>query len=454
MNVTLNKTSDVNGIIKVEVNEADYAAKVKQELKKIQQNANVPGFRKGNVPMGQIKRRFEKSVKSDVLNQEVYEAAINFIRDEKLHVLGEPLPVEVKEINLDDTDYTFEYEVGLAPALNVEIDKSIELPYYRIEVSEDMIAEQNKNLNERLGSQVPGEVADERAVIKGSIQQLNADGTVNTNEGAVQVISGIIAPFTFTDKAEAEKFVGKRVNDKVVFNPYKSCNGNAVELASMLNLDKEIAKDVKDDFEFAISEIIVVKPAEHDQEFYDNVAGRDKVHNEEEYREFLKSMIAGQLENNSRSYFDFTAQKYFLDKYNDMELPVEFLKKWLIARNNNELNAENIDEEFKSMESSLKWQLIREEIADKLGVKIEEKDLLDYAKALAFNQFMQYGMTNMDPATIENAAKHILSDRNNRSRIVETVSDQKLFRAVGEAITVKVEEVPLDKFKEIVGAAD
>ena len=451
MNVSLNKTSDTEGRVIVNVTEADYADKVTKELKRIRTNSNIPGFRKGAAPMSQIKHRYEKAVKSDVLNHEVYDAVIDFIRKEKLHVLGEPLPVEVKEITLTDKDYTFEYEIGLAPSLDIKIDKEISLPYYKIKVSDEMIDEQDKNLKERLGSQVPGEEADERAVIKGSIQQLNSDGTVNTNEGAIQVIAGIIAPFTFKNREEADKFLGRKVNDKVVFNPYKSCEGNAVELASMLNLDKDIAKDVKDDFEFAISEIIVVKPAEHNQEFFDNVAGKDKVHTEDEYREFLKNMIAGQLEGNSVSYFDMTAQKYFTDKYNEMELPVEFLKKWLVARNE-ELTAENIDAEFEQMLPSLKWQLIREELASKLNVTIEEKDLLDFAKGLAFNQFMQYGMTNMDDATIENAAKHILSDKNYRSRIVETVSDQKLFNAVRNAITVNVEEVSLDKFKETVGA--
>ena len=420
-------------------------------MKKIQRNANIPGFRKGAVPMAQIKHRFEKSAKSDALNNIVYEAVMKFIQDEKLHVLGEPLPVEVKEVNLSDKDYTFEYEIGLAPTLNVEVDKKIELPYYKIEVSDEMIEEQNKNLVERFGAQVPGEEVDERAVIKGSLQQLNADGTVNTNEGAIQVISAILAPFTFTSKEEAEKFIGKHVNDKVVFNPYNSCNGSAVELASMLNLDKEIAKDVKDDFEFAISEIIVVKPAEHNQEFFDNVAGKDKIHTEDEYREFLKNMIAHQLEGNSVSFFDANVQKFYIDKYNDMELPNEFLKKWLIARNEG-LTEENIDAEYSAMLPSLKWQLIREALASKLDVKVEENDILNYAKSIAMNQFMQYGMTNMDQATIENAAKRILSDKNYRARIVDNVSDQKLYNAIRNAVNVKVEEVSLDKFKEIVGA--
>lgn len=451
MNITLNKTSDALALIKVDVQENDYAEKVKSELKKIAKSGNFPGFRKGHVPVDQVKKRYGKSVKSDVLNNEVFNKVIDYIREQKLHVLGEPLPVEVKEINLEDKDYTFEYEIGLAPELNVVVDKSVELPYYKIEVSDAMIEEQDKSFRERLGKQEPGEEADEKAVIKGAIMQLNADGSVNTNEGAIQVIAGIVAPFLFKDKEEAKKFLGKKVNDKVVFNPYKTCDGNPVELASMLNIDKEIAADVKDDFEMAISEIIVVKPAEHDQEFFDNVAGKDKVKTEDEYREFVKAMIENQLAGNSNSYFDYTAEKFFLDKYGDMELPVEFLKKWLVARNT-ELTAENIDKEFEEMLPSLKWQLIREAIGTKLDVKVNESDILDFAKMTARKQFSQYGITNMDEQTIEDTAKRILSNNDYRNQIVDQVSNAKLFFAIRHAVTLKEETVSLDKFKEIVGA--
>lgn len=451
MNITLNKTSDALALIKVDVQENDYAEKVKSELKKIAKSGNFPGFRKGHVPVDQVKKRYGKSVKSDVLNNEVFNKVIDYIREQKLHVLGEPLPVEVKEINLEDKDYTFEYEIGLAPELNVVVDKSVELPYYKIEVSDAMIEEQDKSFRERLGKQEPGEEADEKAVIKGAIMQLNADGSVNTNEGAIQVIAGIVAPFLFKDKEEAKKFLGKKVNDKVVFNPYKTCDGNPVELASMLNIDKEIAADVKDDFEMAISEIIVVKPAEHDQEFFDNVAGKDKVKTEDEYREFVKAMIENQLAGNSNSYFDYTAEKFFLDKYGNMELPVEFLKKWLVARNT-ELTAENIDKEFEEMLPSLKWQLILEAIGTKLDVKVNESDILDFAKMTARKQFSQYGITNMDEQTIEDTAKRILSNNDYRNQIVDQVSNAKLFFAIRHAVTLKEETVSLDKFKEIVGA--
>ena len=451
MNVTLDKTSDIEGKFIVYVEEADYEQKVKDELKKIGREAHIPGFRQGHVPAGQIKARFGKQAKSQVLNDTVYEAVINYIRDNKLNVLGEPMPVEVKEVNLDDKDYTFEYEIGLAPVLDIKINKDVKLPYYTIAVSDEMLAEQDKNLCQRLGSQVPGDEVDERAIVKGVLMQLNEDGTVNENPGAIQVVNGIVAPFYFKDKDEAAKFTGKKVDDKVVFNPWKSCEGNAAELSSMLNIDKNIAADVKSDFQFTISEIIVLKPAEHNQEFYDNVFGKDKVTDEEGYKKALTEMIARDLAGNSEQLFQADTEKYLMDKYGDMQFPVNFLKKWLVARNE-ELTAENIDKEFEAMLPSLKWQLIREKVSAELKVEIKEEDLLGYAKAIAYQQFAQYGITNMDDETIEQSAKRLLNDRDTRSRMVERLSDIKLMTAVKEAVTLDNKTVSLEEFRDLVKA--
>lgn len=451
MNVTLDKTSDIEGKFIVNVEEADYEKKVKDELKKIGREAHIPGFRQGHVPAGQIKARFGKQAKSQVLNDTVYEAVINYIRDNKLNVLGEPMPVEVKEVNLDDKDYTFEYEIGLAPVLDIKLDKDVKLPYCTIAVSDEMLAEQDKSLCQRLGSQVPGEEVDERAVVKGVLMQLNEDGTVNENPGAIQVVNGIVAPFYFKDKDEAAKFAGKKVDDKVVFNPWKSCEGNAAELASMLNLDKNIAADVKGDFQMTISEIIVHKPAEHNQEFFDNVFGKDKVKDEDEYKKALTEMIARDLAGNSEQLFQADAEKYLIDKYGDMQLPVAFLKKWLVARNE-ELTAENIDKEFEAMLPSLKWQLIRERVSAELNVELKEEDLLDYAKGVAYHQFAQYGITNMGDETIEQSAKRLLNDRETRSRLVERLSDLKLMNAVKGAVTLEDKTVSFDEFRELVKA--
>ena len=449
MNVTLEKTSEVSAKLNVSIEENDYKDKVVKELKEMGEKHAIPGFRQGHVPFGELNRRFGKQVTSDVINNEVYDAVIGYIRDNKLAVLGEPIPVEVKELDLkNEKDFSFSYELALVPEINVTLDKDVHLPYYNIEVSEDMINEQDKNFRERFGAQVPGEEVEANSLVKGSIMELDEAGNVKTSDDAIQMINGIVAPMYFKDKAEADKFIGKKVNDKVVFNPWKTCEGNAAELSSMLGVDKSKAADIKGDFELSISEIIVLRPAELGQELYDNVLGKDKATTEEEYRNALKDMIARELSRNSEMLFRVDTEKAMMEKYGDMELPVEILKKWLIRRND-ELNDANIDEEYAKMEQGLKWQLIKERIGEICQIKIEEQDLIGHAKMIASMQFAQYGMTNMDDDTLTDYAKRILADKNYRPRIVEEVGDIKLFAAVKEAVTINAENVTLDKFKEI-----
>ena len=448
MNVSFEKLNDVEGKIIVNVEESDYKAKVESEIKKIGRTHNIPGFRKGHVPMGQLVRMFGKQVKSDVLNQEVYEAVVNYIRDNKLGILGEPLPVEVKEISIEQKDFTFAYEIGLAPELDINLDKSTTLDYYPIKVSDEMQEQQDKMLRERFGKQEPGQEFEERALVKGVLMELNADGTVKADEDAIQVTSAIVAPFLFKSKEEAAKFEGKKVGDKVVFNPSASCEGNVAELSSMLNIDKDRAAEVKADFELAISEIIVNRLAEYGQEFYDDVFGKDKVTNEEDYHKNVTAMIAAQLAPNSENLFQYTTEKALVEKYGNFELPAEFLKKWLVARNEG-LTAENIDAEYDKMIPSIKWQLIKERVAQQAGVKIEKEDLENYAKAIAAQQLAQYGMYNLGDDVLADYAKRILDDKNSRAHIIEQVGDRKLFDAIKNLATIDVKEVSLDEFKEV-----
>ncbi len=451
MDIKLEKTDNVSGKIVVNVTSDDYADKVKSELKKIAATHVIPGFRKGHVPMNQLIRRFGRDVKSDVLNNLVFQEVYKYIQDNKLHVLGEPMPVERKEINLDDNDYTFEYRIGLAPDFKLNVNKDITIPYYTIEVSDQMRQDQDKSLRERLGSQVPGDAYEDRALVKGVMMELNPDGTVKETEDAIQVTSTIVAPFYFKSKEEAAKFEGTKVGDKVVFNPYASCEGNVAELASMLNIDKDKAADVKADFELAISEYVVLRPAEHDQEFFNNVFGADKVHNEDEYTKALTDMIAASLAGNSRALFARDVRKYFTDKYADVELPEAFLKEWLVARNEG-LKAETIDEEFVKMRPDLIWQLVSDDITRQFNIEVKEENLLDAARQYARQQFAQYGMTNLDDETITDYAKRLMNEKDFRRRIYESVDENLLFAAVHQAVTLDEKTVTLDEFKKIAEA--
>lgn len=448
----MTKTDAVEARLTVSVEENDYKEKVQKKLKEIGRTHQIPGFRKGHVSMGDLQRRFGREVTSDVINQEVFEAVMKYIEDNKLNVLGQPVPVEVKELDFKtQKDFTFEYDLALAPELNIVLDKSEHIPYYEIEVTDEMINEQDQAFRKRFGAQVPGEEFEKDALVKGSIFELNEDGTVKDGDDAIQVVNGIVAPMYFKSAEQAALFEGKKVGDKVKFNPWDTCNGDPTELSSMLQVDKARVADLHNDFELTISEIIVVRPAELNQEYFDQVFGKDKVHNEEEYRAAIKDMIAAELANNSEMIFRISARKFFTDKYGDMQLPATTLKKWLMMRNE-ELNEANIDAEYEKMVPDLKWQLIKERIAEIAQVKIEEDDLLGFAKALAARQFAQYGMTNMDDETLTNYAKNILADKNYRPRLIEQVGDIKLFNAIENAVTLDREVVSLDRFKEIAAA--
>ena len=425
MQVTLEKTNDLDATIKVEVVEADYAKKVDSDLRELGRTRQIPGFRKGHVSIEHLRRLFGRDVKSHVLNDVVFQAVIEYLRENKIDILGEPLPKKVESIDMAQKDYTFEYEVGLAPEINVEVNKDIKVPFYTIEVSKEML--------------------------DGAIMQLDAEGNVLTTEDAIQVVAGIVSPQHFADQAEAEKFLGKKVGDKVVFNPAKAEGDNKVALASMLNVDKARVENLTSDFEMAISEIIVLRPAELGEEYYKQVFSGKEIKTEEEYWEALKELIARELVQNSDFKFNIDVQKELIDKFGNFELPADFLKKWLAARNP-ELTPEKAAEEYDKMVPSIKWELIKGQIAQKQDIKVSEEDLLNFAKGSALRQFAQYGMFNMTDDVITDYAKRMLEDKKFARQLYEQASDTKLFNALRALVETENKTVSLDEFKKLVGA--
>lgn len=448
MNVTLDKINATTGKLAVSIEEGDYKDKVTAELKKIRREANIPGFRKGAVPMSIVEKRFRKQATSDVINREVYDAVVKYLSENKIDILGEPLPVNVTELDLDkQTDYTFEYELGFAPEVKIEINKEMHLPYYRIEVTPEMVEEQDKAMTGRFGSQEVIETYADRALIKGNIRELGKE------EGFVEKENVIVAPWTFKNSDQAAKFEGVKAGDKVVYNPYTAADGNTAELAAMLSITREEAEKLQGDFELTITEITGLKPAEHNEEFFKHAFGAECT-TEEQYQEALKKSIAAQLLPNSASLFEKMTRETLMKDFGNFELPVEFLKKWLVRRNPEQLNAENIDEEFAKAEPSMKWEILSGRIAEQLGVKVTEEDMLRFATHAAARQFAQYGMANLDEAILKNYAENLLKDQNNRRYIAEQVSNANLFEAIGNAASIDDHTVSLDEFKKLAGVAE
>lgn len=451
MEINFEKTGDARGVITVNVTEADYADKVTEKLKEIGKKHTIPGFRKGHITLPQLRQRFGREVKSEAINDVVFHAVFKYIEDNKIDILGQPLPEASQEIDLKQTDYTFKYEVALAPELDIKLDKEVTLPFYTIAVSDEMAADQDKMLRERFGAQVLGEEVDDKAVVKGSIMELNGDGTVKETADAIQVVSGIVAPFLFKDKDEAAKFLGKKVGDKVVFNPARAAGDSVPEIASMLNVDKEQAAQVRSDFEFVISEITVLRLAEHDQEFYDNVFGKDKVHDEEEYDKALRQFISAQLAPNSFQLFNRDASEYLMKTYGDFTLDAELLKRWL-ARTNPEMTAEQIEKDFDGMIPGIKWEIVSGKVADLLHVEVTDEILNARATAIARQQLQQYGMYNMDDETVADMGRRLLADRKIAQQIHNQCEEIAMYDAIRAAVTVDQKEVSFDDFKKLAEA--
>lgn len=448
MDVTLEKTGDLEGRLVVKIEEADYAARVKKELKEIGQNRQIPGFRKGHVDMAQLQKRFGKQVKAGVLNDVASDAALKYIEDNKIAILGQPIPADENEMNLDNKDFTFVYEIGMMPELNIVFDQNVELDFYNIAVSDEMVAEQDKNIRMQAGDRVTTDTYGERALVKGTIMQLAEDGQVKTD--GIQVTDGIVAPFLFKSKEEAAKFEGTMAGDKVVFDAFATCDGNEAEIASMLHIDRDRVEEARGNFEMTITEYVVNKPAELGQEFYDKVFGADTVHNEEEYFARVRDMIAQGLQPNSRSLFVRMTEDYLMETYGaNMQLPEGFLRKFMV-RVNPEIKAEDVDEQLKLALPGMKWEIIEGQAGRVMGVKVEEDDVKAMARSIAMEQLIQYGMGQMAEQMADYYAENLLKDKDQRRRLVDQAYTSKLMNAIHNAVKLNEKTVSLDEFRALV----
>ena len=451
MNVTINKIDAVNATITVSLEEKDYQDKVKKTLREINMTRPEPGFRPGKVPAGLIQKKYGKAVKYDVVNKEVTDALYNYIKDNEIQVLGNPMPATKEEFDLDAVDFTFTFNVGIAPEIDTHVNKDLTVPYYTIEVSDEMVERQNEMYRNRFGAQVPGETVEPNALVKGVITELNEEG--NVKEGGILNENGIVSPQYFKNDDQRAAFMDKKLGDVVKFNPWVACGESVVELSSMLNIDKADAEQAKGEFNFEIKEIIVLRQAELNQEFFDNAVGKDKAHNEEEYKEALKAMIAQQLASDSNYRFSIDAKETIEKAVGEIELPDAILKDYLMTQDE-KFNAENIDEEYQKMRQDLVWQLVREAIAKQYQLKVEEQDILAVARMIAQSQFAQYGMTNLPDDVLDKYGRDIMNDPKSREHIVNQAVDMKLYHIIRENVTLEEKTVTVEQFNELFKPAE
>lgn len=445
MNIEYTKVDEVNGLITIVAAQNDFKEEIDKQMKDLQHKRHEPGFRPGHAPMGMLMKKYGKAVRYDVIDKRVSHDLFDFIRKEEFRVLGNPVPDPETVANLDADEMVFRFKVGIAPEININIEE-VEMPYYTIEVTDDMVERQDQLLRRRFGTQEQGETVEADALVKGVITQLDAEG--NPVEGGIKVENGIVAPEHFTSEAQKEAFIGKNKGAAVVFNPWETCNGAPVEVASMLHISKEQAADMKDNFQMDITEIIVLRRAELGEEFYNQVFGKDKVHNEEEYKEALKNMVATQLASDSNYRFTIDAREALLKAAGEFPLPDAILKSYLME-NNEGITEESVDEEYTKLVPGLRWQLVSDSVAKNLDLKLNEEDLMSIARMACRDQFAQYGMPNVPEDMLEKYSKEMLKDQKVRERLATQAVDIKLFNGVRAKAKVDEKTVSVEEFNKL-----
>lgn len=446
MNVKLDKNGNVSGVLTISLVEEDYQAEVKKQLSELGRRRPIKGFRPGHVPASLLMKHYGGQVTAEVVDQVVSRELSNYIRENNLDLLGEPMLSSDTKVDLmNEKEFDFKFDLGFAPEFELKLDKRVKVPYYNIEVSQEMVDQQNNAYKKRYGTQVSGEVADEESLLRGSMQELGEDG--KAKEDGIKVERTIVSPKFLKDDAEKAKFVGKKVNDVVVFNPYKGAGGNITELASMLNVDKDKA-EVKSDFTFTVEDILINKDAELGQEFYDNVLGKDVAKNEEEYFAKIKEMLAGQLKSDSNYRFTIDAEQVLKKKVGDLELPDDFLKRYLVSINK-DATAEKIEEEYPRTREEIIWQLIKEKVAKTYDVKIEKEDQLRLARIYAAQQFAQYGIGNVPEETINRYAEDILNNKDYAREINNRAFEDKVYSTIRDNVSLTEKSVSVEEFNKL-----
>ena len=450
MNVNFEQIDAVNGMLTVELKREDFAADVNKEVAQMGVRHPLKGFRPGKAPKSLLMKFYGPSVTADVVDRMVGRAVYDYIRENKLQILGEPLPNEDTKVDImKDEEMTFKYDLGMAPAIELKLNKRINVPYYNIEVTDQMIDDAIAHDRKRLGTLVDGEESDKESMLRGSMVELDEQG--NDKENGIKVERTVISPRYMADDDEAAKFVGVKVGDTFTFNPHKAYNGNTAELSGLLNVDRADA-DVKSDFRITIEEIKVNKEAEMNEEFFKGVLGTEtEVKDETAFREAMREMI--QRANVPESNYRFTvdAQRILTEKAGDLQLPEEFLKRFLKLRREQDEknNGEVTEEEAQNMFKQLRWQLVKDHLAQELGIKIEKEDIDTAAFIFAQEQLSQYGIYNAPEDLVRQQAERFMQDDRAREAIQEHAIDNKFFAAVKEAVKVNEKSISVEDFRKL-----
>ena len=437
MEVIKNQIDDLNVEVTIALKGEDYAEQEKKRLAAYRRTADFKGFRKGMVPAQLVKKIYGDQALYEAINGIISEQLDKFIKDNDLHILGEPIASESQKENewKDGSDFEFKFDLGLSPEINIDLSKEDKVPYYKINVTETAKAEMKENILRQYGQLEEGEAAGEDDYVV--VDFVQGEKTVEGAYVAVNKVEG----------TAKKKFLGAKVGDKFDVDVVKAFT-NETDRASMLKMKKEELAEMAPKWKVTVVNVKTFVPASEGQETYDKIFGKDTVKTPEEF----DAKIVERIESNYKQEADYKLsqdlRKYLVDKAG-IQVPENFLKRWLYESNKEKLSKEEVDKEFDGFVEDFRWQLVRGYLMKKLDLKIEDKDMVESAKAYASYQYAMYGMGNVPEQFITDAAMNILKDERQVRNIEESVENEKVVAAVKGLVSIQNKKISEAKFREL-----
>lgn len=448
MNITKENINDLNAVIKIYIEKTDYEQAVNNSIKEYRHKASIPGFRQGKVPVNFIKKRFGIAILIDEVNKLLSHSLSEYLVNEKLNILGEPLPNEEQQKNIKwDTDENFEFVFDIAPTPEVKItlDKNDRFEYYNVAVSEEMLDQQIDMVASQFGKNIPVEETKENCSVRGNFVQLDENG--NEMENGIQPKGVYMALELVKNEDVKNAFIGRKIGDFLVFDPVKALD-NRHDVGHMLNIKHNEIENLNSDFKFTITEILQYEKAELNEELFKKLYGEEtEVKTIEDFRNRIKKEISTNLKHSSEYKFGIDIREKLIEK-TALTLPEIFLKRWLGIVNKG-ITAEQIENEFEYFIKDLKWQLIKDSIITDNDLKVTQEEILDFAKQLVSTRYNQYGVYDLPDEKLNAFVNTILDKKEEIEQIVKKIFENKIFAIVKEKVEIIEKEVSQKEFNEL-----
>jgi len=445
MNITKKEIDELNAEVTIELAPEDYEKQVTDILKDYRKKVNMPGFRAGKVPFGMVKKMYGKAVMAEEVNKILSQKLYDFIQENELEVLGQPLPNESEDnkIDLDDASFKFTYDLGVSPKFDIKLGDKDKFDFYKIQIDEALIDKYVKDIAKRYGKVEQVEESGADDMLQGKFTEI--DSKVGAIEGGIEHTSTISIEY-IEDKKAKDKLTGLKIGEKIKLNPADVSRGPA-DMAQMLGISKSRAEKLKSNFEFEVEKIYRMTPHAANQELFDKVYGPGEIKSETEFRQKIAEELEKNLEvdSNRKFYKDLTDKLIAKLK---LQLPEDFLKRWLLATNE-ELDNTRLEEEWEDISDSIRWQLIEAKIMKDNNIQVQHKELIDKAKELISAQMEQYGQTDVPEEQLDAMAANILSKEEEAKRVHDQLLDEKLIEFYKSSVSLKNKEISFNDFVKL-----